>query len=128
MKHIYIFAASLFIAVGTSATVLTVDNNSPSPGQYKSLQSAYTASNPGDSIYISGSVNTYGTATVNKRLTLFGAGYNPAKQNPLVRTTGTLTLDSILSVSGASGSRIYGITFGGGGITDNYGAKNVIID
>jgi hypothetical protein len=126
MKHFYTFAASLLIAASTSATVRTVDNNANSPGQYTTLSAAITASSPGDSIYISGSNTSYGSVTINKRLTIFGTGYNPAKQIPLVSTVGTITLDTVISVSGASGTRIYGIT--SSNLTDNYGAKNVTVE
>lgn len=128
MKHIYTFAASLLIAVSTLATVITVDNNANSAGQYIGLQPAIDAANAGDSIYISGSTTSYGYASLNKRLVLFGTGYNPAKQNPIVSTVGNIAFDTVVSVSGASGSRIYGLQIAGGYLVDNYGAKNVIIE
>jgi len=106
MKNLlYVLLCFAAILPATSA-VITVDNSANSAGQYTGLQAAINAANAGDSIYISGSITSYGTVTLNKRLILFGTGYNPAKQSPLVSTTGTITLDTVTSVSGASGSRI----------------------
>src|SRR5262245_57820134 len=109
----YLIFVALFSAFTVQAAVLTVDNNGNSPGQYTSLQAAITAANAGDSIYISGSINSYGNVSLAKRLMLFGPGYNPAKQDPMTATIGSIALDTVISVSGASGSKIYGIVTGG---------------
>src|SRR5690348_3604854 len=93
---------ALSLALNSFATVITVDNNANSPGQYSGLQTAINSAAPGDTLYVSGSVTSYGNVTINRRLTVIGTGYNPLKQMPLVSTVGTITLDSVLSVSGAS--------------------------
>jgi hypothetical protein len=111
------------MATCSFAGVLTVDNNTNSAAQYTSLQSAINAAVAGDTIYVSGSTLNYGNATINKRLTLFGTGYNPIKQQPLTSMISTFFLDSVNSVSGSSGSLIAGFYIAT--ITDNSGAKNV---
>ena len=127
MKNLlYILLIFVGYAQQVHAAILTVDNNTNSAGQYTSLQNAINAANAGDTLYISGSVSSYGSVSLNKRLTLIGTGYNPAKQNPLVSSTATIALDTVNSISGASGSRIIGLN--SGSLNDNYGAKNILIE
>lgn len=90
------------------ATVRTVDNKSNSAAQDTSLQTAIDSSSAGDTIYVSGSPQDYGNITLNKRLNLIGTGYNPNKDIPLIATIKNLILDSIVGVSGCSGSIITG--------------------
>jgi hypothetical protein len=90
------------------------------------VQAAITAASAGDSIYISGSNTNYGSFSVNKRLSIFGTGYNPIKQVPLVSTVTTINFDTITSVSGASGTSIYGLNTSN--ISDNYGARNITLE
>jgi hypothetical protein len=61
----------------STATIRTVSNNASSPGQYSSLSIAITASAVGDTLYVQGSPTTYGSVTINKKLTLIGSGYAP---------------------------------------------------
>jgi hypothetical protein len=72
---------TLTIAVSSillsTATIRTVSNNASSPGQYSSLPAAITASAVGDTIYVQGSPTSYGSITINKKLTFIGAGYAP---------------------------------------------------
>jgi hypothetical protein len=126
MKQLAIFFIAVLAAFSSSATILTVDNNPNNPGQYTTVQAAITAASAGDSIYISGSTASYGTFSLNKRLSVFGTGYNPQKQVPLVSIVATVNLDTVTSVSGASGSKIYGLYTSS--ISDNYGAKNITLE
>lgn len=91
-----------------NATVITVNNNSNSPGQYTDLQTAIDAANAGDTIYVSGSTTSYGTISINKTLALFGTGANPQKQIPVVSSIGTVNFDTLMNVSNASGTVISG--------------------
>lgn len=63
------------IVLSANATVRTVNNGPISAGQYTSVQAAVDASVAGDTVYIHGSVTTYGSVTLNKRLVLIGAGH-----------------------------------------------------
>lgn len=66
-----------FLAVfSAQATVRTVSNNGFLPAQFSHLQTAIDASSPGDTLQVMGSTNTYGTAAINKRLTIIGNGLN----------------------------------------------------
>ena len=98
MKAILFFAASLAAATG-HATVRTVNNNNPSPGQYSSLAAAHNAASAGDTLYIHPSPTNYGNLTISKRLTLMGAGHKPQSTDPQ-----TAKLD-IIQFNGQAASR-----------------------
>ncbi len=87
MKKTLILLVFAVICGRANSTTLTVSNatNLPgSPGQYTTLQAAVTAAFAGDTILIHGSPNIYAGATLTKKLTILGPGYNPQKQNALV--------------------------------------------
>ncbi len=93
------------------AEILTVSNDSNSPGQFTSLQDAINRANTGDTIYVSGSLTTYGTLNLNKQLTLVGAGYNPNNQYNLKSQLHTLNLATATNggiTTNPSGSKIMG--------------------
>lgn len=90
-KYIIALAALLITSVA-NATVRTLNNNNPSPGQYTTYATAEAASAMNDTIYVSGSPISYGDITVNKYgLLIMGTGHNPQKQNPLVSKFGEIT-------------------------------------
>ncbi len=128
MKKIFLLLISGCLFFIAEANVLTVSNNPNSPGQYMNLQTAIDSASTGDSIYIHGSATSYGSVTINKRLTLFGTGHNPNKANTLVSVIGNILLDSVATISGSSGTKIIGLKlnritgYGGAG-----GTKNILI-
>jgi predicted nucleic-acid-binding Zn-ribbon protein len=82
MKKIFLLmvAARMLWGINTHATIITVSNAPNSPGQYTDLQEALDAANPGDTIYVSGSLTSYGNIEIEKQITLIGAGFNPNNQ------------------------------------------------
>jgi hypothetical protein len=83
MKKIFLLmvAAITLWGINTHATIITVSNAPNSPGQYTNLQEALDAASSGDTIYVSGSLTTYGSIDIKKKITLIGAGFNPNNQN-----------------------------------------------
>jgi hypothetical protein len=71
-----IIAISSFVAL--AAVIRTVDNNTPSIGQYATFDAAYNASANGDTIYLYPSAFTYSSPYLQKQLTVIGAGFDPA--------------------------------------------------
>jgi len=83
---------SLFALLSLKATVWTVSNNPFIPAQYSSMTEAISAATDGDTIYVHGSVTTYGGFSLNKELHFIGAGYNPQKEHPHNSYVGNITL------------------------------------
>lgn len=81
-KALLFLAASAFAAISARATVRTVNNNNPSPGQFSSLAAAHAAAQAGDTLYIHPSPTNYGSLTISKQLTLIGSGHNPQSTDP----------------------------------------------
>lgn len=127
MKNFFSAAiiALTVIAGNAHAAILTVNNNSTSPGQYTGLQAAITAAHNGDTLLVSGSNTDYGpngyTITINKPLTLWGTGYNPIKDNPLTSKISNIDLQS-----GSSGTVIVGFIIASSLYSDNNAQINNI--
>ena len=129
MKNFFSAAtvAFLLIAGNAHAAILTVNNNSTSPGQYTSLQAAITAAHAGDTLLVSGSNTDYGpngyNITINKPLTLLGTGFNPIKDNAL-----TSKISNVILQSGSAGTVIVGFVIANNLSTDyNVQVNNITI-
>jgi hypothetical protein len=107
MKNIYkILVLSCFLVTyHVQAKVITVSNREGDIAQHSTLGSALSEAEDGDIIYIYGSADSYGSFTLNRRLTLLGTGHNPENNDPLVSQVGQITLGV-----GSSGSQIIGIS------------------
>jgi hypothetical protein len=105
-KKTILLIVLLFVINKTKATVITVSNAPNSPAQYNALQLAINAANNGDTIYVSGSLVSYGDITIDRKLVLIGSGFNPQKEIPL-----TAQINALDFISGSSGSSINGFTF-----------------
>ena len=110
---------TLLLNFNLNAAVLTVSNWSAIPAQYTSVQNAIDAANANDVIYVHGSPTSYGAPTINKTLTIIGAGINPTGQNQ-----NKTTFDNII-VSNASNCSFIGITSNFGTV---YTAMGVSLD
>jgi hypothetical protein len=104
-------AAALGMALGAQAAVLTVSNNTNTPGQYTDLEDAYDAAADGDTLYLHASPTSYGSLTLEKRLTLMGEGALPNQQVQYRTEIDNLGLRyaDFPSTTNASGSRIIGL-------------------
>lgn len=85
MKFIYFLSACLFSIVIQAQNILIVDNNAgidASPAHvYPDFASAITAAVNGDIIYVQPSSISYGVATINKEVTVYGNGHTPELDN-----------------------------------------------
>lgn len=91
MKHLFVTLTFLLFALLCQATVYTVNNNNPSPGQYSTLSSAQTAASSGDTLLVSGSLTSYGNLAISKPLTIIGTGHHPIGDFPNVSLLGDIT-------------------------------------
>ncbi|RLD21947.1 MAG: hypothetical protein DRI69_02655 [Bacteroidetes bacterium] len=108
MKTLLLLITACFVYTSSYADIITVSNDVDSPGQYTSLQAAINAASVGDTILVSGSPTNYGSVTINKRLTLFGSGYDPANTFAKVTYLTNVTLARFDAVQSASGTKISG--------------------
>jgi len=105
----FILSLALCIPIISYGNVLTVDNSSSSPGQYTNMSAAYNAASNGDTIYVRGSLHSYGSITLKKKLIIIGAGYNPSPSNTFPTVFDNITFSKISTSNNASGSEIYGV-------------------
>ena len=86
LKNTIILVA--FLGVFTLNAQTYVDNNVGANANFSSLQDAIDAAADNDVIYIQPSLNSYGTVTINKRLTIVGSSHSdPSKRSFLDRIT-----------------------------------------
>ncbi|HCX20981.1 MAG: hypothetical protein CMB80_04965 [Flammeovirgaceae bacterium] len=107
MKTFFTTLACITSVIVFGQTIRYVDNSSSSPGGahvYTSLQAAIDSAVTGDIIHVRGSAATYGSVTLNKSLEIYGIGFNPDKDIPLLST-----LDNIYLHENSSGSRVSGL-------------------
>lgn len=94
MKRLFSLFALTVACSCSFATVRTVSNMSPNPGQYNNFNAAQADSSPGDTIYVHGSTVDYGGIIITKPLVIIGTGHHPNKQNPVVSAFLSITIDS----------------------------------
>ncbi len=135
MKKIPTLLTIILVTVFTvEATVLTVSNNSNSPGQYTSLQAAIDAANDGDTILVAGSSTSYGDIDIDQPLTIIGGGYhNPYGNNSILGYIDFNRVNADNSASGSfiSGFDVYQFRFYGsytGGDINTQGIDNIVIE
>ena len=110
MKKI-IFFALMLCASTTFATVRTVSNQIPNPGQYTTIQAAINASSAGDTVYVHGSPLSYSGFNLDRQLTIIGAGFEPlslnVNPNTIILGGGAVSINNV----NASGSKLIGMFF-----------------
>ena len=110
MKKNLLSALLIVATVNVFATVLTVSNQSPNPGQYTTIQAAINAATAGDSIYVHPSPNNYAPFNLDRQLTIIGNGFEPATVHPNPYSLifgGNCNINNL----NASGSKIIGLWF-----------------
>ena len=95
------------------ATVHRVNNNSGVDADYTTIQNAINGASAGDTIYIEGSPDGYGSATVSKQLVIYGAGYFLSQNDSTQALLQTSSISIMTVSSGGAGSIIQGLTFTG---------------
>jgi hypothetical protein len=95
-------------------TTWIVDHNFNAPtgaNVFSTLQAAVDAAADGDIIQVQPSATAYGSATLDKRITLLGIGFNLTKEIPYQSTVLDINLTrNAASAENASGSIITGLT------------------
>ncbi len=124
MKYFSFLLTVLCSGILLAQNVHTVDNNSPSAGDFTTIAAAITAASPGDTIYIQPSPEAYGNVTITKLLHLRGAGHAPLYTNGMAAELGSITLNIPI---GGNGITISGLRFGNLGVTGTQQYPNLEI-
>jgi len=105
MKNsLLILSFTLICNILFGQNIINVNNTATSvTTQYTTLQAAVTAAVDGDIIYLYPSPTTYGNATINKRLTITGPGYN-VQQNPSLQINTYVSNSIIGEITYTTGS------------------------
>jgi hypothetical protein len=106
MKILFFVLIFILLSSFLHATIITVDNKTPSIGNYTNLQEAHDAASIGDTIYVYPSGVAYQAITVTKELTFVGTGFDVdfvGSGNNSTSITGTMTFDP-----GSEGSKLEG--------------------
>tara|TARA_R110002049_G_scaffold65035_1_gene170981 strand:+ start:120830 stop:121897 length:1068 start_codon:yes stop_codon:yes gene_type:complete len=116
-----LITALLFTYQVSAQNVITVDNSVGSNAQYNNLQSAISAANSGDIIYIHASEINYGNINVDKPLTLIGFSHSDADKKTMI--------NNIVLLQDASNTTISGINITNDFIVDNTNPiSNLVIE
>jgi hypothetical protein len=119
MKTIFSILTLCLAFMQTQAVIRTVSNSPLSVGQFTDLQAAITASASGDTVYVHGSPIAYPAVTINRRITLIGAGYYPTNTQFNVATyISSITLDSTAFNVPIFNSRFIGLRFNSLSVSD----------
>lgn len=108
----FLFAISTVFA---QTNTITIDNDPQSTTTHKTIQEALNAAGIGDIIYVQPSATTYGTAMIDKAVTIIGRSHSETGN---ISSLGTITVRS-------SGVSIKGVNFSSLNITSG-GSPNAI--
>lgn len=110
INHIILFMFALLISgLNSNAATLIVNSNFPQPtGVYSTIQLAYNAASPGDTIVISPAEGEYAGITIAKKIHIVGNGWERPSVSVPNTKTGAYTFNT-----GSEGSSITGLEVNG---------------
>lgn len=115
MKNILLSGILLVALASNAQNILRVNNTPGANAPYTSLATAIAAAGVNDIILLEGSVTSYGTHTITKKVTIIGPGYFLTENTGLQTTLSEAILDDLNLNAGANGSKISGLSFSTGG-------------
>ncbi len=121
MKYMICVLLTL-VSFSLLAVIRTVDNNNPSAGQYTTISAAISAASNDDIIYVYPSNTAYAGFNVNKRLKIYGVGWQGTTAN--IRKS--MINGTVVFESGSEYSELYGFD-NGFGIWMNGVSGNILI-
>lgn len=112
MRNLYLLSLILFCVCYTlKADIIRVNNNNGISADYSNLQTAIDSANAGDTIYLEPSSNSYGTITLDKRISLYGPGYFLAENSGQQANVNTSKITTLTMNQGSAFTSITGIVF-----------------
>lgn len=126
MKYL-VMALLTLVSISMFAEIRTVDNNNPSAGQYTTISAAISAASNDDIIYVYPSNIAYEGFNVNKRLKIYGVGW----QSTTVNIRRTMLSSQVQFQAGSEYSELHGFANGFSvwmnGVVGNIQLKNCSI-
>ncbi|MBC3540401.1 hypothetical protein ACFSC6_13105 [Rufibacter sediminis] len=120
MKQLLLLSGLLlgFFSTHTVVAKIWRLNNNPgtTTGDFKALQEAHDAASTGDTLYLEGSPNHYGSLSSSKKLIIIGPGYYLAENSISNINTASALVQGIVLSDGAQGSEIIGLDFFGNSV------------
>ncbi|MBK8700513.1 MAG: hypothetical protein IPN29_13670 [Saprospiraceae bacterium] len=111
-NQLLILTLTLFCTALFGQAIINVNNTSSGvTAQYTTLAAAVAGAAEGDIIYLYPSSTSYGSATLNKKLTIIGPGYN-VQQNPSLQINTYVSngvVENLTFAAGSNGSLITGL-------------------
>lgn len=111
MKKILALLVFTILAAMAGATIWNVNNNPGMVADFADLSTAFAASQVvnGDTLYVYGSANSYGSQNLYKRLTIIGPGYFLNQNIGLQYNVNSASLSYLALETGSEGSLISGM-------------------
>lgn len=110
---VVVFAALFLISWSASAAIIRMDNRPGRPSDFPDLRTAVSKAKAGDTIFVSGSPDTYGVGNeivIDKKLTLIGPGYSIGENYPEhAAAQQDATLESVRVTEGGADSQLKGL-------------------
>jgi hypothetical protein len=110
------FVFSVFVTVSAQAKIWRVNNNIGVAADFTTLQAAHDGANAGDTLYLEGSSNTYGSLNSSKKLYIVGPGYYLDQVPNTQAVVYSALVSNITLNSGSDGTVLAGLDFNGNGL------------
>ena len=104
---VWVFISLSFFTLPSMAKVWRVDNTNNA--DFSSFTDAHSAAVDGDTVYVAGSVQLYGSPSLTKRLTIFGPGYFLAENPKTQAKLNSAQFSTIFFSNGSEGTVVSGI-------------------
>jgi hypothetical protein len=111
MKTKFTFLTLLFVSLSLAlqSTVWRVNNRPNVDADFTTLQAAINGASATDTIYLEGSPTNYGTGSLNKQLTIIGAGYFLNQNDSTQAYKESSKVSTLFLYNGSQGSVIEGL-------------------
>lgn len=114
MRNLYLLTfLGFLLCISANADIIRVNNNNGISADFSSIQQAIDSANTGDTIYLEPSSTNYGNFTLNKRVSIYGAGYFLAENTGLQANVNTSKVSTIDWEAGGAFASISGLEISG---------------
>lgn len=126
-KFYFLFAAVLLTSVAVQAKIWRCNNVTGITADFTTVQAAHDGASAGDTIHLEPSINSYGTVTMTKRLSIISSG-NFLAQNPGIQATTTPGFLGYVNIyDGAANGSVISVRFSGAIDIRNQGVSNITL-